>query len=321
MQRSLQAHEFHFRGSTLMTVTAPTEYPFFDRALGVARSNFRAFADILTRSKAVFGERWLREFEALLARVFPTDELLAAGFEGYVKFATDSMRLQAAFEKSGAYKGSSYEDASKRVYQNEAYMMSEYLPGLLLSHYLWPHHYRQLVFFDVAFVQPTRDGAISRFVEVGVGTGVYSRRMLEAIPSVAGIGYDVSPSAKTFALRHINAYGLIDRYTLKLQDIVADRPLDQFESLICVEVLEHLENPLGFLRALREMLVPGGRAFITAAVSADHADHVYLYKTAAEVEAHVMEAGFSIEQSFAAWAYAVKYPNQSVPVAAGFVAT
>lgn len=297
----------------------PGSYPWFDRANDVVRSNFRAFADILTRSRAAFGDAWIAEFETLLERLFRSDELLAAGLRGYVKFATDSIRLQAAFEKRGTYKGSSYEEASKAVYQNEAYMMSEYLPGLLLSHYLWPHHYRQLVFFDAAFVRPMRDAGIRRFAEVGVGTGVYSRRLLEAIPDATGAGFDVSPSAQTFALRHMNAYGLGSRYSLELQDVVANPPAEKFEALVCVEVLEHLENPVEFLKALKRMLAPGGRAFITAAVSADHADHVYLYRTAADVEAHVTAAGFSVEQAFAAWAYPARYAGQPVPVAAAFV--
>ncbi len=303
-----------------MTDNMPTGYPYFDRANLLLQSKFRAFADILARSNEAFGDLWIREFEDMLSHLFPSEDLLAAGLQAYVKFAMDSVRLQAAFEKVGAYRGSSYEEASKRVYRNEDYMMSEYLPGLLLSHYLWPHHYRQLVFFDNAFVRPAKNVAISRFVEVGVGTGVYSRRMLEAISTAVGTGYDVSPSAKRFALRHLSAYGLSDRYSLKLQDVVMNRPSEQFHTLICVEVLEHLEDPVEFLRALRQMLIPGGRAFITAAVSADHTDHVYLYRTAADVEAHVTEAGFAIEQSFAAGAYALKYRGQAVPLAAAFIA-
>jgi SAM-dependent methyltransferase len=298
-----------------------SQYPSFERANSLVRSSFRAFADILNRGRDSFGRAWMAEFEAVLEKVFPSDDQLATAFKGYVKFATDSVRLQAAFEKSGRYKGSSYAAASERVYQNDAYMMSEYLPGLLLSHYLWPHHYRQLQFFDSAFVRAMSDAGITRFVEVGVGTGVYSRRILEGIPGSLGLGYDVSPSSRNFALRHLAAFGVSGRYALELQDIVARPPHEQTKALVCVEVLEHLEQPVEFLRALRGMLAPGGRGFITAAVSADHADHIYLYRTAADVAEHVTAAGFSIEQSFAATAYPPKYPDQPVPVAAAFIVT
>jgi 2-polyprenyl-3-methyl-5-hydroxy-6-metoxy-1,4-benzoquinol methylase len=290
-----------------------------DQARALLRSKYRAFADILDRTHSTFGDAWAAEFDALLAALFPTNERLAVALHGYVKFVTDSMRLQAAFEKTRTYKSSSYDDAARRVYHNDDYMMSEYLPGLLLSHFLWPHHYRQLIFFDSAFIRYMKDAGASRFAEVGIGTGLYSRRVLEALPAADGTGYDISPSVRTFAAAHMAAYGQAHRYRVRLQNILTEHPNEQFEAVVCVEVLEHLEDPVAFLVALRRMLGPGGRAFVTAAVSADHADHIYLYETAAEVEAHIVEAGFAVEQAFAATAYPAQYSGQPVPVAAAFI--
>ncbi len=125
-----------------MTDNMRTGYPYFDRANLLLRSKFRAFADILVRSNAAFGDLLIREFEDMLLHLFPSEDLLAAGLQAYVKCAMNSLRLQAVFEKTGAYRGSSYEGASKRVYRIEDYMRSEYLPRVLLSHYLRPHHYR-----------------------------------------------------------------------------------------------------------------------------------------------------------------------------------
>jgi hypothetical protein len=72
---------------------------------------------------------------------------------------------------------------------------------------------------------------------------------------------------------------------------------------MCIEVLEHLEDPPEIICALRRLLAPGGRAFITAAVNAAHADHIYFYRSAADVEAQLIEAGFAIEQAFVGVAY------------------
>lgn len=290
-----------------------------DSARRLLHSDFRAFSDILDRSRATFGEAWATEFDALLRALFPTADLLRSALHGYVRFATNSLRLQAAFEKRGTYRASSYADTSQRVYHNADYMMSEYLPGLLLSHFLWPHHYRQLLFFDSAFVRFLKDSGVPRFAEVGIGTGLYSQRVLEAIPGVIGHGYDISPSAEAFVTHHLRSVGLEQRYTIVLQDIVAAPPKELYASLVCVEVLEHLEDPVAFLGALRRMLAPGGRGFVTAAVSADHADHIYLYRSASDVEAHIREAGFGVEQSFVAAAYPPRYPGQPVPLAAAFV--
>lgn len=265
-----------------------------------------------------FGPSWAREFEVVLADLFPDDESLEAGLRGYVSFALDSMRRQKAFELAREYPKKSYQEAAGDVYLNEAHMLGEYLPGLLLSHFLWPHHYRQLQFFDSALLGPMKLAKEHRFAEVGVGTAVYSRRTLGSVPDSTGSGYDISPSSCSFARRHLEAAGNGHRFRMNQQDVVA-KPIEPVPWLICVEVLEHLEDPVRFLVALRQGLAAGGRAFITAALNAAHADHIYLYRTAEDVWSHLESAGFRLEQSCVAAAYAPPGPNAPVPLAAAFV--
>src|SRR4029079_264877 len=154
-----------------------------------------------------------------------------------------ALRLQARFETDRVYAARSFSDVADEVYQNDEYMVSRYLPGLLLSHFLWPHHYRQMRFYDEFFVgEMVRRGA-DRFYDVGVGTGMYSRRALVGAPGAIGVGIDISPSSKAFAERHAVAVGVGDRYRVELRDVVAGgmAPIDW---LVCVEVIEHLEDPV-----------------------------------------------------------------------------
>jgi cyclopropane fatty-acyl-phospholipid synthase-like methyltransferase len=198
-------------------------------------------------------------------------------------------------------------------------MMGEYLPGLLLSHFLWPHHYRQLRFFDDAFVDAMRVAGASSFVEVGIGTGLYSGHVLRRLPDVRGTGYDISPFSQRFTEAQLAALGVGDRYSAELRDVTQEPTEPLAEWLVCVEVLEHLEDPVAFLRGLRATLAPGGKAFITAALNAAHADHIYLYRTAEDVLAHLVEAGFTLETSFVGAAYKPSRPGVPVPLAAAFI--
>jgi hypothetical protein len=66
-------------------------------------------------------------------------------------------------------------------------------------------------------------------------------------------------------------------------------------------------------------MAPGAKAFITAALNAAHADHIYLYRTPEAVLAHLVEAGFTLEQSFVGAAYKPSAPGVPVPLAAAFV--
>jgi SAM-dependent methyltransferase len=273
---------------------------------------------LIGRAVAAFGDSWTADFEATLESLFPSPDALGRAASGYASFAFDSMRRQKAFEVERQYRSKSYAEAAQEVYFNEEHMTEEYLPGLLLSHYLWPHHYRQLQFFDTAFLEPMRRSEDPSFAEVGVGTALYSRRLLCAVATARGTGFDISPSSCAFAEQHMRAIGAADRYRMRRQDIIV-HPVEPVPWLVCVEVLEHLEDPLTFLKCLRAALAPGGRAFITAALNAAHADHIYLYRSPQEVWQQLEAAGFAVEQSLTAAAYAPPGAGVPVPLAAAFV--
>lgn len=284
----------------------------FDRHHRLARP-------LVARASANFGPAWQDDFEVTLQALLDTPTALEQAARGYAAFAFDALRRQKVFERSSSYPHKTYAEAAQEVYLDADYMSREYLPGLLLSHYLWPHHYRQLRFFDLAFVASMQmAGADQRFAEIGVGTGVFSARILRALPQARGTGFDISPASCNYAMQHVRAIGAGDRFEMRMQDVLTLAPAP-VRWLVCVEVLEHLEQPLEFLHALRLALAPGGRAFITAALNAAHADHIYLYRTAEEVWAQLSEAGFAVEQSFVATAYAPPTPTTPVPMAAAFV--
>ena len=301
-----------------MPTDLPESTPRLARLQACMESRYRLTRELVPRAVETFGPAWAEDFEAVLADLFPDDPSLEAALRGYVAFALDSMRRQKSFERSREYPKKSYAEAAVEVYLNEAHMLGEYLPGLLLSHFLWPHHYRQLQFFEAAFLAPMKLARYCRFAEVGIGTAVYSRRILASVADSTGSGFDISTSSCAFARRHLEASGSGHRFRINLRDVIAN-PIDPIAWLVCVEVLEHLEDPVQFLVALRRGLATGGRAFITAALNAAHADHIYLYRTAEDVWAHLESAGFRLEQSFVAAAYAPPAPGVPVPLLAAFV--
>lgn len=294
--------------------------PALDRLETRFRVASPVFRDAVARTRDALGEGWAARFDQALVRLLPDDASLAAAVSGYSRFALEVLRLQARFEKDGVYASKSYSDVSEQVYANDAYMTSCYLPGLLLSNYLWPHHYRQTRYFEEVFVAEMVRRHAERFYDIGAGTGLYSRLALVGAPGTSGLGIDISPSSKAFAERHVGAFGVGDRYSVELRDIV-ERPAAPVDWLVCVEVLEHLEDPVAFLHALRAMLRPGGKAFIGTALNAANADHIYLYRTADDVRIHLAQAGFSVEQYSCATAGPLRDPSIPVAEVAAFVVT
>lgn len=273
------------------------------------------------RAVAEFGPEWEADLAAVLGHLYPGDAALTDAVAGYGAFAMDAMRRQKRFEQTLRYPATTYAEAAAEVYHNDDYMRRQYLPGLLLSHLLWPHHYQQLGYYRGFFLPWLRRAGVDAFAEVGVGTGLYSRLALQADPALQGTGFDISPMSLQFTRGHVDAFGLGARYATCLQDILVDAPSRRYAAVLCIEVLEHLEDPVAMLRGLRAICADGGRLFVTAALNAANADHIHLYRDPQAVYAQVEAAGLHLVHSFFAQAHAPERPGQPVPSALAMVLT
>ncbi len=156
------------------------------------------------------------------------------------------------------------------------------------------------------------------FFDVGVGTGFYSKEMLANLPTVRGRGYDISAHSLAHTKKMLERWNLFDRYEIRQENILARKDDVLADCIISVEVLEHLEDPVEFLKGLHAMLRPGGIGYITAAVNAPNADHIYLYTGRDDVAREIESAGFTILDSEEFFGYVPK-PGESVPSGAVFI--
>lgn len=288
----------------------------------VLRDRAPYLAGIVRKQFKEFGRPWLVDFNTELQTFFKNDATaLSNAVQGYIKFVLDGMLLQKRFDKTGRYESKTYAEAASEVYQNQDYMFNLYLPGIHLSHFLWRHHYLQHIFFVERFLPLAVSHGGSLFYDVGVGTGFYSKEMLRLLLHVKGEGFDLSRFSLGYTQRMLAAFGLDDRYTCGIQDIIQEPPRKPASFIFNVEVLEHLEDPLSFLKALNRMLEPGGYGLITAAITAPNADHIYLYNSIHEVVAQIEQAGFKVIDSREDRAYEPTKSTESVPKNAAVIVT
>jgi SAM-dependent methyltransferase len=284
----------------------------FRRFNSMMKERYPTFADAWGRAREDFGETWESEFSDAIVRLFGEDPIgWTSAVEGYAKFCTDALRSQIYFERNGRYKAASYEDVVRICYHNPDFMFRSYLPGMFLTHYVWPHHHRMLQWYRSMM----GDIPVTTFAEVGTGCGLYSKETLQLFPHAQGTGYDISQYSLEFTKQVVNAFDVGDRYKTCVQDIIAKSP-EVSDFVICQEVLEHLEDPSGFCRALLKMTRPGGHAYITAAMNAGHVDHIYLYRSLQEVLDHIRSAGFEILEFHEELAYHNK-PRELTPSLGG----
>lgn len=304
-----------------MSIGVKSSDEIFKQLTQLARSKTAFFSDIWARSKVEFGPAWLEELVDNVVRLFGTDPN-QGGWEslirGYAEFALDAMRNQKFFEANGRYRFSSLKEIQGRYYESQEHMMENYLPGMYLSHYLWPHHFKLLTFFRkrvLADLTPVPE----IFFDVGIGTGMYSREVLRAFPEVRGTGFDISPYSVAFTQNLLAAFGVRDRYQFVLGDIFTSKPSwETADFLVSQEVLEHLEQPRRFVQILYRLTKPSGLAYITAAINAGHSDHIHLFRSPEEVMKMLADEGWKVLRWHAEYAYAGK-PIEMTPCVAGFM--
>jgi 2-polyprenyl-3-methyl-5-hydroxy-6-metoxy-1,4-benzoquinol methylase len=281
-------------------------------------ANARIFKKTFLDVESEFGPWWQETFDDYLHRFFGRDEgALVDAVHGYAGYAIDAMRLQQRFNRIRRYEPQSYEEACDRVYLNEDYMMRLYLPGILISHFLWRHHCRQLQYYQEQFLPLLESVEDKTFYEVGTGTGFYSVQLLHHQPLFQGTGIDISPASRSFTRRQVAAWGLEQRFTSSDHNIV-ENALEPRSCIQSIEVLEHFEDPQLFLAPLRQMLRPGGYGFVTAALTAPQADHLFLFWTADDVIQQLAEAGFRVEDYIEEAAYPAR-EDEIVPKVAAFI--
>lgn len=95
---------------------------------------------------------------------------------------------------------------------------------------------------------------VGRALDLGAGSGRFSLILKEA-------GYDVLAVEQNRA-RFIADVPLREDVDLNHGNF-ADRLPGPFDLVVAIEVLEHLENPISFLRSVRTLLGPTGAALIT----------------------------------------------------------
>ncbi len=291
----------------------------FEVLSGIARKKSFFFSDIWGRSYEEFGDGWMQELVDNVTRLFGdgTDGRWESAIQGYAEFALDAMRNQKFFEKNGTYRFSKLSEIQERFYESEDHMMRNYLPGMYLSHYLWPHHFKLLSFFRSEVLNWIPEPEV--FFEVGTGTGMYSRETMRRFPGLNGRGFDISTYSIAFTRNLLAAYGLLDRYRFERANIFeADLPWGTADFLVSQEVLEHLEAPDRFCSILHDLTRPGGHGYITAAINAGHSDHIYLFRSPEEVRRLLSDAGWTVLKEKAEYGYEAK-SQEVAPCVAAFL--
>ncbi len=233
----------------------------------------------------------------ILNHSFMTDDTARAeAARAYNKMCMDFLSEQIRFKKSGKYRIDNSCLAQTHVY-NDLSVMRYYMIGLLVSYMFWPNHYALFDFFLKHL--PAAD--TGRYLEIGLGHGLFSSTMLSRYPNIHGTAVDISETSIRIAKETLRTFQAdLDRLEIVHGDyLTTDIGARNYDFIIMGEVLEHVNDARAFMDRTKELLAPGGTVYMSTCANCPALDHVYHFHSAAEIRQLMTESGFRIRHDLA----------------------
>ena len=200
------------------------------------------------------------------------------------------VRDQIAFRKTGAYPAHDAHRVRREVY-DQPETMHRYMVGLLVSQMLWPNHYELFRFFQ-ATLQRARP---ARYLEIGAGHGLFIRDALRRFPGLEVDVCEISAASIAISQRILAALGVrVADVQFTHSDFFTFLSNRRFDFITAGEVLEHVQDPVGFLVRMRAFLAPHGTVYLSTCVNCPAVDHVYHFRSVDDIRAVIADAKFVI---------------------------
>lgn len=215
--------------------------------------------------------------------------------EDYLKMIKDMRTEGVYFYRHGKYRCDNQKIADEYVYSKPD-VMSYYMNALLVSQIMWKHHFNIFMFFQNKLKTILNNKSKLKILDIGPGHGFFSYLTKKEFSEYEKIDIvDISETSLEMTKKIIGFdEGKINYFK---KDIFDYDDTNKYDFIVLGEVLEHLDDPKQILIKLSKLLTPGGVLWLTTPTNAPALDHVYLFKTKAEVVDLVQDTGLKIVDS------------------------
>jgi 2-polyprenyl-3-methyl-5-hydroxy-6-metoxy-1,4-benzoquinol methylase len=251
----------------------------------------------LIKNSASFDERYNELagdfFKRYAAILQAQNKSLDYAIDCYLRMIDDVNSETIEFARTGQYSSSTFAEVNNRVYARPQ-IMEYYMHGLILSQFLWKHHYQMFNYFINTL--PRYTSSIKAYLEVGVGHGFYLSEVLNVLDANTTLtAVDISETSIAMAKSFVEN----NRISYNLANIFEFDTENKYDFITLGEVLEHVEDPLELLLKLNDLLSENGVLFFTTPTNAPAIDHISLFNNVAEIRDVVNSAGLQIDSEIA----------------------
>ena len=202
---------------------------------------------------------------------------------------------QLYFQRHKKYRLSDVKTTQEKFYHNDDYMNQYIAKGIFLSQFLWANHARSFHLFGTEFLP--KNPPQFKHLDIGSGHGLFLAIAAQTHNFSELHAWDISQSSLDATRKALAQMDIQTDLFVKEQDLLDNSGIEnEFDSVICSEVLEHTEDPEAGLRHIYQLLKRGGRAYINIPINSPAPDHIFLWRKTDEVRDLFLKCGFEIQE-------------------------
>jgi 2-polyprenyl-3-methyl-5-hydroxy-6-metoxy-1,4-benzoquinol methylase len=245
---------------------------------------------------AMLSDEEIQLFDSYIKHFISTGVTIEFLAESYDLFVKETNKEQFYFLRHKKYRYSSFKEVAELVYFNKEYM-KKYMHGIAVTLFLWPSHIEMRRYFE-KMIPKNKNG---KYLEVAAGHGLHFMRAMRLANYDLYEGIDISPTsvAMTEAVLADKTFGGFshEKYRIRECDFFKMDSNEKYDAVVAGEVIEHIEDAVGFLKKIGSLSKDDGFMFVTTCINAPEPDHIFLFNSLKHLDEIVDQASMRIKDS------------------------
>jgi|TARA_B100001093_G_scaffold493653_1_gene536045 SAM-dependent methyltransferase len=228
------------------------------------------FHKTLARKDLIENEKYLQIYNNFLKK---NNISISSAVDSYIEMCTDMFSCHIKFLRTGKYPVYDVKEARRKVYNNHKKMKS-YMVGLAISQFFWKTHYKMFKHLQF-FVKNSK--SFKSYLEIGPGHGLFSYYSYENLKNLKNFHIiDISKTSLNLTKIFLSSFFKKKKVNIKyiLGDFLKKKIDMKYDIIVCGEVLEHVSDPIKFMKKIHYHLNNKGKVFISTCINCPAIDHV-----------------------------------------------
>lgn len=195
----------------------------------------------------------------------------------YNDLCIETMQEQLYLKKFNTYRSIKEKKSNLKLY-NSNFKMKKYILALMLTQIYWNSHVQIFKWYK----KKIKNLNLKYFLEIGSGHGLLSKELIKK-KNLKGVICDISQQSLNFTKNILGNFIKSNKIEFKKIDFFDLKPNKKFDFVVMGEVIEHVDNPIKFLKKVKTIITKDGKIFISTCANCAQVDHIYHFKSIEQI--------------------------------------